>query len=108
MSSPPGLTSWFAIIPYCFKTSDSHRHHDIAVLIRDDVAGRPQFAGAFLVLQLERHVILRNRAQKVQQILGIEPDLDIRPVVLAGNALLTLSGFHVRGEYAHFARGELT
>src|ERR1017187_797865 len=40
-SPAPGLTS-FGIVPYCpEKTSDSHRHDDVTVYIRDALAGRP-------------------------------------------------------------------
>jgi hypothetical protein len=49
-------------------------------LIRCRIAGRPQFAGAFLILQLERDLILRDGAQEIQQVLRVEADLQIRPL----------------------------
>src|ERR1043166_472648 len=86
--------------------SNSHRHDDVTALIRH-VAGRSHLSCALLILQLERHVILWNRAQKIQQVIGVEADLDIRPLIFARHALFALAGLYAGREDLHLAIGEL-
>ena len=41
-------------------------------------ARRLELAGALLILEPERHMILRYRPQKIKQILGVEPNFEVR------------------------------
>src|SRR5689334_18823382 len=75
-------------------SSDPHRHDHIPILLRRRVSYRPHLPRALLVFQLERDVVLRNRPQEVQQVLRIEPDLQVRALVFARNALFALAHLH--------------
>ena len=55
-----------------------------------------QFAGALLIFQAERNVILRNGPQEIEQILRVETNLEIRTRILARNALFRFTGFERR------------
>src|ERR1700683_36571 len=87
--------------------SNSHGHNDVAILPGYAFARRTHFTGALLVFQLKRHMLLRNHAEKIEQVLRIEPDLEIGPVILAGNAFLALAHLYRRGKNADLALRKL-
>src|ERR1700693_129721 len=52
-------------------------------------------------------MVLWNYAEKIQQVLSIESDLKIGPVILAGNAFFALTHLYGRGKNADLALRKL-
>src|ERR1039458_10398779 len=76
--TPPPLGVWFTSFAIISLGSNPHGHHHVAVLVHDALTRRAHFAGAFLILQLEGHLVLGDGAEKVEKVLCVEPDLDLR------------------------------
>jgi len=60
-----------------------------------------------LIFQGKQHALLRNGAQEVEKILGVEPDLQFRPAVFARDAFFGFARFQRGREDLDFARHEL-
>src|ERR1039457_1851340 len=78
--TPPPLGAGFTSL-VILGGSNPHGHDDVAVLIHDAVAGRAQFAGALLILQLKGNLVLRDGAEKIEKVLRVEADLDFGALV---------------------------
>ena len=79
------------------RPSDLHRHQHVD--IRQTFLGlRPHQDGAVLVLELEQDLLGADGREEIQQVLGVEPDLQVLTLVLDGQAVARLADLRVRGE----------
>src|SRR5215831_17553172 len=106
----PIPTSLVAISDVSFFTnnrSDAHRHHDIPIDGTGLLTARPQLARAVRILEPEDDLLLRDGAQEIHQVLGVEANFCRLAVVLRRYALLAFTGFGNRGVNLDFTKTEL-
>src|ERR1017187_6083229 len=92
-TAPPSFAI-FCLLGILWGRSDAHRHHYVPILIGHAFARRPELAGALLIFQFEGDLVLCDHAQKVEQVLGVEANLQVWSLILAIDALFAFTHLH--------------
>src|SRR5580693_962898 len=73
-------------------SSDSHRHHDIAVLVFLAFGGA-HLSSRLRIFEFELHIAVACGLEEIQKILRVEADLDHIPVEVDFDRVFRLAGF---------------